>query len=523
MKWIDPSLSPGRRRLYLGFSVTLISIAAVGLLYFVLNLSEEGRFRMRFDLSEVGRNTLDPTTADQLEKLEEPVTAHVFFRYENTVQSAAASEARSRMMDLLLVASSMNAGKFEIEVQDMEDLVSARSKMQELGAEDQSIVLDQGGRRAMLRLVPDICELDPTNAERTQWKVASFKGEQALVEGLLKVGTAERPRILFSSGHGERDPEGADALSMGEFARALAGDGFVVGVWDSGENGAIPQETTILAIVAPEDPFAPEEINYVRRYVDAGGRLLVIPGQGLFQGPGSMGDLLHDYGMLTQPGIACVPILDPDRGVMVVQDVACAAFFVGDNGVGLSATHPITKPIRDHLRKTRVSRSRSFERGQPPTGGTLLDLMVSPNRAQGRETWLDLPDDQGNYDQFPDIAEPRGAVRLAMAVEFPVGERANSEEADFDNLPERARIVGIACSDFATNALFNYNRDFLLNSANWLAEREFNVRVRRYREERTMMDVTRGTEIVQLRLIAWWGLPGLFAAVGLFLAWRRRD
>jgi len=62
-----------------------------------------------------------------------------------------------------------------------------------------------------------------------------------------------------------------------------------------------------------------------------------------------------------------------------------------------------------------------------------------------------------------------------------------------------------------------------LNSANWLAEREFNVRVRRYREERTMMDVTRGTEIVQLRLIAWWGLPGLFAAVGLFLAWRRRD
>ena len=149
--------------------------------------------------------------------------------------------------------------------------------------------------------------------------------------------------------------------------------------------------------------------------------------------------------------------------------------------------------------------------------------MTSPGRAQGRETWLDLPDETGIYDQVPDIAEPRGSVRLAMAAEFPVGERANRGEADFDNPPERARIVAVACADFAANALFNYNRDFLLNSANWLAEREFNVRVRRYREERTMMDVTRGTEIVQLRRVAWWGLPGLFACVGIFLAWRRRD
>ncbi|MFT6363106.1 MAG: hypothetical protein ACJAZ8_001518 [Planctomycetota bacterium] len=518
MKWIDPSLSPARRRLYLGFGVTLISIAAVGLLYFVLNLSEEGRFRVRVDLSEVGRNTLDQTTMDQLEKLEEPVTAHVFFRYENTVQSAAAGEARSRMMDLLRVASVLNAGKFKVEVQDMDDLVSARSKMQEFGAEDQSIILDQGGRRAMMRLVPDICELSPSNAERTQWKVNSFKGEEALVEGLLKVGTAERPSILFSSGHGEGDPESAEPLGMGQFGRALAGDGFTVGVWDSGENGAIPEDTTILVIIAPEDPFAPEEIGYIRRYVDAGGRLLVIPGQALFRGPGSMGELLHDYGMLTQPGITCIPILDPDRNVMVVRDIACADFFVGDGGLGLSASHSITKPIRDNNRKTRVSWSRSFDRGQAPAGGVLLDLMTSP-----RETWLDLPDERGNYDQFWDVTEPRGSVRLAMAAEFPVGERANSDEANFDNPPERARIVAVACADFAANALFNYNRDFLLNSANWLAEREFNVRVRRYSEERTIMDVTRGTEIVQLRRVAWWGLPGLFALVGIFLAWRRRD
>ncbi len=523
MKWIDPSLSPGRRRLYLGVGVTLLSVAAIGVLYFVLSLAEEGRFRMRFDLSEVGRNTLDETTEELLENLQSPVVANIFFRNENSRAGAAVNEAQERMIDLLLVASKLNADNFEFVVHDLSDLTAVRTKMQELDAVEQSIVLAQGDRHALIRLLPDIAEIQPVDESRTSYAVRTFKGEEALVEGLLKVNSATRPLVLFSSGHGERDTESLEALGLGQFARELSGDGFDVGVWDAGLNGPIRDEVTVLAIIAPEDAFAPEELELVRAYVERGGRLFVVPGKRLFDGPGSMGELLRGYGMLAQKGFACMPVVDPDRGTAMVGDPDCADFTIGDGGSGLSATHPVTKPIWEAARKVRVSLSRSFDRGQAPQGGVLLDLVTTRGHGSGYTFWLDYPDEAGQYNWSPGIEEPTVAVRIAMSSEFPVGERANSEVADFESPPERARVLGVACSEFASNALFDFNRDFLMNSFNWLAEREFNVRVRRHREERTMVDVARGSEIIGLRRFAWWGVPGFCALVGALLAWRRRS
>jgi hypothetical protein len=523
MRLIDPTLSPGRRRIFLGAGVSLISLAAVALLYFVLGLSEEGRFRFRVDLSEVGRNSLDETTESLLGNLQDPVVANVFFRNENSPLGAAVGEAQGRMIDLLLVASKLNADNFEFVVHDMSDLAATRTKMQELDAEEQSVVLAQGDRHALIRLSPDIAEFQALNEGRTAFKMASFKGEEVLVEALLKVSSSNRPRILFSSGHGERDPESMEAIGIGEFAKELSGDGFDVGVWDAGLNGPIGDGVTVLAIIAPEDAFAPEELDLVRAYVERGGRLFVIPGKRLYDGPGSMGELLRDYGMLSQKGVACMPVVNPDTGNAMIGQAACADFTIGDGGSGVSATHPVTKPIWEAARKVRISLSRSFDRGQAPKGGLLLDLLTTRGQGGGAYFWLDYPDESGQYDWAPGVEEPTQAVRISMSSEFPVGERANLEVPDFDNPPDRARVLGVACSDFAANALFSFNRDFLMNGINWLVEREFNVRVRRHREERTMLDVNRGTEIIALRRFAWWGLPGFFALVGAFLAWRRRD
>ena len=96
-----------------------------------------------------------------------------------------------------------------------------------------------------------------------------------------------------------------------------------------------------------------------------------------------------------------------------------------------------------------------------------------------------------------------------MATEFPVGEL-------------EARVIGLGTSNLASNFYFGDNRDFLMNCFNWLADREFNVRVALRPDERTVIDVVRGTEILWLRRFAWYGLPGLLAAVGLLLAWLRK-
>ena len=505
MSRFDVGASRGMRRLRLGLGVGLLSILALVALYFVLGLSEDPSLRWRHDFSEVGRNSLDASTQGLLEKLEDEVTAHVFFRRENSALDQAREEARSRVLDLLLVASKLAPDRFKFRIHDLSDLATAAGEMQRLGvSEVNTVVLEEADRHVILRLEPDFCELgrDPMDPRRVT--VASFRGEEALVDGLLKVAAENRPKVLFSNGHGERDPESEESEGIGALTRALAGDGFDLGIWNGTVNGPLGDDVDILAIVGPEDPFSEEEVRLIRAFVDRGGRLLVAQGSRPLEGARSAGGLLAPYGMLARPGLVCIPTLSQDLGAMTTGIPACAQFQVQE--AGLNSSHPITKPIWEAARKVAVLRSASFERSVAPAGGTLQDLLVQRNR----HAWLDLPDARGRYDYSWDLGnESSGAASLAMATEFPVGEL-------------EARVIGLGTSNLASNFYFGDNRDFLMNCFNWLADREFNVRVALRPDERTVIDVVRGTEILWLRRFAWYGLPGLLAAVGLLLAWLRK-
>ena len=157
--------------------------------------------------------------------------------------------------------------------------------------------------------------------------------------------------------------------------------------------------------------------------------------------------------------------------------------------------------------------SHAFERTVAPPGGTLQELLVQ----RGQATWLDLPDRRGRLNFEWDLgAEVGGPFSLAMAAEFPVGGEGSES---------KSRVIGLGTGGLALNYLVEApgpNRDFIMNCFNWLAERDFNVRVGYEDEQRTVIDVVRGGEIIILKRFAWYGLPGFLALVGLFLAWRRK-
>lgn len=526
-----PQSTIARRRLRVGFGVALLSVLAVAVLYFVLSLSESSTFRYRHDFSAVGRNSLDPSTEDLLKRLESPVTAHVFFRAENTPVDAAVAEARERYMDLLLVASGVASDRFEFEAYDLTDVAAASDRMRSLGLDRvNAIVLTTGEgeseRRALLRVDAESLDItrDPANPQR--FVLRDFRGEEALQEGLLKLSSKNRKRVLVATGHGERDIEGTDELGMQRLGAELAGDGFDVGIWDALENGPIGDDVDILFIAAPRDAYSQEELALVRAFVDRGGRLLVIAGEELYRGAGSTGALLETYGILAEPGRLMAPTLDLMTNQMAQGMVQCGDFFVRE--AGLNSRHPITKPIWEAALRVRAINTRSFERGMAPNGGTLQSLLAQ--NAKG--AWIDLPlfigqhDPRTGYNWSVDVGREKigASYSLAMASEFPV---EAGEDVPLDDPRRRARVVGIAMPEMASNALFasnqTANRDFLLNCFNWLAERDFNVRVSLRKDERTMLDVYRGTELITLQRFAWWGLPGLLAGIGLLLGWRRKS
>lgn len=513
LKRFDPGASRGMRRLRLGFTAALLSVFALAALYFTLGLAEDPALRWRVDLSEVGRNTLDPATEDVLTRLEEPAVVHVFFRRENTLVEAAREEARTRMLDLLLVASKLAPDRIEMKVHDMTALADVQAEFDRLGLGPDALrsdsvnllVIEQAERHVLIRLEPEIAEIGADPMDPSRAAVLAFRGEEALVDGLLKVAAANRPKLYFSIGHGEASLEDEGLFGLSRLAAELAGDGFDLFEWNGAQNGPLPDDADVLAIVAPTDPFGADELRFVEDFVLRGGRLMVLVNELLVEGEGSLAPVLARFGIMPRPGLVCIPTISQDLGRMTTGLPACAQFQI--ELAGLNSTHPITKPIWAASRKVPVVRSVWFERGAVPPGGSLQDILVQ----RKKEAWNDRRDVNGRYDYVIEMgAERFGPFSLAMASELPLGE-------------QEARAIGIGSGVMAANQIFGEStRDFLLNGFNWLAERDFNVRVGFRADKRTQIDVLRGTEILWIRRFAWYGLPGALLAVALLLAWRRR-
>ena len=523
------------RRLRAGLGVALLTGLSLVALVLVLRLSEASAFRLRVDLSEVGRNSLDPTTVDLLGRLEDPVVAHCFFRAEGSPLDRPVAEAQARYLDLFLVARGLAPGRFDFVVHDLSDVTAAAEELRARGLDRVNAVVFEAGspddatgvRRSVLPVDASSLDIVQESAEPPRFRLRDLFAEEEVQRALLKLSLENRKRVLVATGHGERDALDEDALGMSLLGQALAGDGFDLAAWNPLENGPVGDDVDILLVAAPRDAYSEDEVVMVHDFVARGGRLLVIAGQDLYAGPGSTGDLLAPYGMLARSGVVSVPTFSQDLGGVSVGFPKVADFFVRE--AGLNSTHEITRPIWEAALRVRMAYARAFERGVAPPGGSLQALLTQNDRA----TWRDLPLDRtGAHDPLAGRhdwvltpgREEAGPQVLAMAAEFPV---EGAEGLALDDPRRRARVVGIGMSAMGSNADFGAgstaNRDLLRNAFAWLAEREFSLRVELRRDEGAVLDVYRGTEVITLRRFAWYGLPGVLALVGLVLAWRRRS
>jgi len=138
-----------------------------------------------------------------------------------------------------------------------------------------------------------------------------------------------------------------------------------------------------------------------------------------------------------------------------------------------------------------------------------------------RDAWLDLLDPRtGGYNFALDqsIGERKGAAGLVMLAELPAppGPSVTGRAA------EGGRVVAFGAATFAADGLFDFNRDFLRATFNWLAEREQRIDVAPRVEDTTRIDVERGRAYGVLSWTLSLVLPGACALMGVFVSWRRR-
>ncbi len=499
-----------------GFGLLLFALAA-GLTTW---LAERPDLRSRLDLTHSARNTLDPVLAELVSKLPELTLVEVFFKPLPQHFAAAGHDVQGRMTDLLTVLQNSAAHKIKLVDHSPDDLAASAEALTRLhvdGDEYGLVVVHRDKNRVRLALFSDIAEIDvgdPRPGHYQPARMLAFRGGQALASALKRVAASEKPKLYFSSGHGERTLFGSAANSAGEsrdlgaLASALADDGFEVERFE-GKGQPIPADCAALAVVDPTQAFAENELGSIYAYLDAGGRVLATGSHVFSNGPGSTREIAAHYGIELGTGYVAEPIASANGPL--VGAVQCANIYSRSDG--LQARHPVTESLSRFDRAVVSTLARPVSRKSQLANVALTALVFSSG-----EAWIDLPDENGAHDWKPDRSREAAGKRfdLAYAAQISLaGETKPSAEQ------RQGRLIVLGSPEFLATSQLTINKDFALNAFNWLAAREYRLSVAPREEESRVLDVRQKGNLVTLRSLALFLLPGICLILGL-VTWNLR-
>jgi hypothetical protein len=415
------------------------------------------------------------------------------------------------------------------------DLDRAKSSLEfqklvaDLGIESaNTLVVESGGDKRVINEY-ELVEYDYSAAQMGgSPTIKEFKGEQEITSAILSLVEAEKPKVVFTTGHGETTLDGgggASQRSLSEAKRILGKDNFELGTWQSLGSDAVPEGTDLVVISAPTARFTPPELETIGTWLGDGGRLLVFLEPGFEAGTTELkdvglGDWLSGYGIDTAPDI----VIDPGANL---------AFF-GPETIYTDSfgSHPVVKSLAQTRAPVMLSGSTSVSAGTAPSDAGFSDYKVTELVRTSPEAWGETRVDEEGVAKDPeDLPGPLG---LAVAVSFggsdssaeTVGDESNEDEGSEDgskSASDETRIAVFGDLDFASDSLFaqGANSVLFVNTFNWLVEREELIEIEGHAPEQTKLTLADG-EIYSLGAFVLLLMPGSALFLGIWIALRRR-
>src|SRR5580765_7210508 len=100
--------------------------------------------------------------------------------------------------------------------------------------------------------------------------------EQDITNGIIKVVSGQQRKLYFTQGHGEKDTAGTDRDSYTGISQALGRENYAVDKVVLAQQGAVPDDATVLIIAGPRADFFPAEIDAVKKYLDKAGKVFLM-------------------------------------------------------------------------------------------------------------------------------------------------------------------------------------------------------------------------------------------------------
>lgn len=374
-------------------------------------------------------------------------------------------------------------------------------------------------------------------------EVKAYKGEQLFTSALIDLAEERQPKVLFTTGHGEIRLDDQSAGGLGSLAQRLRDDNFEVEEWASIGQAAVPADTDLVVIAGPTSNFLPPELELFDRFLADGGRMLVLLDPVLARA--GTGELLETglEGWLAGWGV--------EVGNDVAIDPSNPVPFFGGETIYVAGygSHPITRSVQEARLPVLVSLARSVGTGSTPDGYRSTVLMRT-----SAEGWGETDVSTGEVAR--DDADLAGPVPLGVVVEAEEGEDGDdgfgevgdADEADLDGEGENGgaveaadastddagaeltrrrgpmRLVVFGDSNFASDQFLGFNQVnavLLIDTLNWLAERESLLGIPPKEPERVRLSMTPAQQ-TKVNLLALAILPGLAVILGVTVWLRRR-
>ena len=388
--------------------------------------------------------------------------------------------------------------------------IEAQQLVQKYGVTTTGVVVASGNDKRVINS-NDLAEIDFRGQEAGgPPQMTGFKGEQLFTGAILQLSEGRKPKILFTTGHGEHALDDASGHGFSGAQELLGRDNFELAEWASLGKPAVPEGTDLVVIAGPTSSFVQPELDALSGFLNNGGRMLVLLDPTL-QGAGLVETHLEAW--IARYGIKV--------GSDIVVDPSNPLPYFGPETIFIKSygDHPVTRALAQGSVPVLVSLARSAGAGSAP-GIKVSELLRTTPEGWG-ETDLAHLDKVRSY---VDLGVKEGAKLAVDGRNFKMQGYENGFYLGgclFDHVTEDMRIY----KDFATNQLLHANTPnglLLSNTLNWLVEREALLDIPAKKTEQVRLTLTR-PEIRNIYLLAA-ALPLLAIALGgaVFIRRRRR-
>jgi len=454
---------------------------------------------LRIDTTATKQFLLEEQVLNTLENLKEPVKITAFFTTDTAAEAAA-----WRDTDDMLSEFRRRSGDFDLTYERVDPELNPNVATA-LGVTQFPALAIEGVESRRTEVIVGTNPSDGPNVFT----------EQQVVTGLLVINQIAQKKVVFITGHSERDlTDVTTTTAIGLAGRALNRENYQIlneTLQELGTRMSLgdPQEIPAAIVFAnPTQDLLPIDQQALLNYARYGGSILFLFEP--FSTPDTFKQFLSRYAVAVGDGEAA------DQASFVAPS---PTFIQVKKSNGQIPAHPVTIGFEVLYMPGTTHLGWAMDPAAIPLVGDNTPLVKQGILASTTlSSWSETDPDILDYDMGTEIAGP---LPLAVVVEA-VGEVAGGVYSDGEQLVTMNMIV-IGDTDFATNNYFGSanNSDLFVNAVNYLSKDYELISIRAKTDANRQLFLTKN-ERDFVRWSGWLLMPSLISLFGFWTWWRRR-